>query len=81
MAKDNSTISRSDMDILYDRNKMFIYDLVDFARRNEANVTLTINSLGVASLKVFEDTNKMVYYNELTQDGTSIKHVDIAQKK
>lgn len=79
--KEKSTISRSDMDIIFDRNKMFIYDLIDFARRNEANVTLTINNLGVASLKVFEDTKEMAYYNEITQDGKTIKHVDIMQGK
>ena len=80
MSKEKPSIHRSDVDELFDRSKSVIFDLTDFATRNEAEVTIRISSHGVASLQVFEKTKNMAYYKELTQEPKSFKYQEVSQQ-
>lgn len=80
MAKEKSTIYKSDVEELYDRNRKLMFDLVDFATRNEAEITVRIDSRGVMSMKIFEPTDGVAYYKEITQDMKSIKYEEIQQR-
>ena len=80
MSKEKPQILRSDVDELFDRNRVSIANFIDFAVKNDAEVTIRVTPKGDASVKVFEKTNNYALFKEVTESPTSYKYQEINQK-
>ncbi len=81
MSKEKSTISHYDMVEMYDRNKKNLFDFLDFATRNQAEMTIRISSDGTVCLQVIEKTSKKFYWKSLTQQKESIKYEEAENER
>ena len=74
MSKEKSTIRQSDLVEMLDRQKSFVYDLQDFAMRNQAEVTLRIMPNGQIDFQTVEKTHDYIYWKSLCQNGENYKY-------
>ena len=57
------------------------FDMLDFATRNEAEITIRVNPKGESTLQIIEQTKDKVYFYELSQGDTSIRYQEVERKK
>lgn len=79
--KEKSSIYKSDVLEMFDRTKMSRFDMLDFATRNEAEITIRVNPKGESTLQIIEQTKDKVYFYELSQGDTSIRYQEVERKK
>ena len=81
MSKEKSTISHYDMVEMYDRNKKNLFDFLDFAIRNQADITIRINADGTVNFQVVEKTTKKIYWKSLSQLKENIRYEEAENER
>lgn len=79
--KEKSTIYKSDVLEMFDRTKMSRFDMLDFANRNKAEITIKVKPNGESIMQIVEQTNNKIYFYELLQNDTTIKYQEVESKK
>ena len=77
MNKTHEEVFRSELEELYDRAKMVVYDIADFANRKNCEVTFHVRPDGTIHMSVFEKTTNRTYVKSITQDSKSIKYQEV----
>ena len=81
MSKEKSTISHYDMVEMYDRNKKNLFDFLDFATRNQADITIRINADGTVNFQVVEKTTKKIHWKSLSQLKENIRYEEAENER
>lgn len=81
MSKIESTVRQSDLIEMLDRHKGYTFDLQDFARRNQAELTIKIFPDGAMDFQVIEKTQDFIFWKSLTQLDANYKYQEAKNKR